>query len=682
MIDVGIATDTHRRFASLPSVNEDAGLACVVPASPGTLGVLCVCDGVGGNLGGDRASQKAVRALLSRLADPCEGIDDLIGRLNVDWVESVHQTVAALAVPETRESPATTMAVALCDGHRVFTANIGDSRVYRLRGPAWPNTGRIEPLTFDNAPQDAFKESSKDATVEWALGAGDSPAGQWKWAEDRLEPGDAIFCCSDGLFPSGFSPVILDLLVTWAALNSRSAADFAALLVNAGHTARRGLTQERLVQPTGLRDDTTVAALTSGPLRPLGVRFPVWDPCWRPQNAIDVGSDAMGARLWRGALEDTLLREFLGGPWVSPSADGSAAFETEYRPRRRALVSLESVVQEPIVKGGEPRSVLRSRKSRRAGLDGDAAAEPSRQTGPTVRDLPGVWWVRLQRDAPRVTGTDGGAPLVKIGRTVVRLNPPETMSDVAQSPARRCGEVVSALAAVEPAGLSDTGAVRGWILGGRDNQARVDCAACLNRQLISTSTFRPGSAPDSATIISCLGAALDALLRESGCVAVVRNGREAAVMLGAAGELSTLWHAAKPLLAAAGLAEEALGHLLVIEGAVGLPACVVLDARENSAWEASSAESFVRLGACDRVVDLPMPFTTRNYRIGQHGWLYTGLPLDDEFASPYHAEAARNASGQIRVADLDSDNGTWILTNLCSGDEVLLADAAVVRCRP
>jgi protein phosphatase len=175
------------------------------------LGLALVADGVGGHKGGEVASFTAARSIQSDLrvalsataADPkCDTHDrraalvhELIRRAN-RRVRSAADRSGALA------GMATTLSLALLGAEFATIANVGDSRVYRMRA------GRLQCLTRDH-----HAAAELVARGHLVSGNADSPAlhnvlsralgmpGQVEpeLTHEALESDDLYLLCSDGL---------------------------------------------------------------------------------------------------------------------------------------------------------------------------------------------------------------------------------------------------------------------------------------------------------------------------------------------------------------------------------------------------------------------------------------------------------------------------------------------------
>jgi protein phosphatase len=131
-------------------VNEDFFVADDV------LGLYAVADGVGGHARGEVASKEAISELEMWVrrhvpdidAAFAEGRDEgfaKVGRLLESGVQSACYMVFGLGEQDPdKRGMATTMSVLLVRGAYAVLAQVGDSRVYRLRG------GQVEQLTEDH----------------------------------------------------------------------------------------------------------------------------------------------------------------------------------------------------------------------------------------------------------------------------------------------------------------------------------------------------------------------------------------------------------------------------------------------------------------------------------------------------------------------------------------------------
>ena len=141
-----VAGDSHPGFQR--EHNEDSFGTFADPGNGCAL--LFVADGVGGNSGGDLASQFTAKSLLAhwkRFTARLMPRADATAEFFRDALEDINRTVYGINADQgTLSAPmgTTVAAVALLQDH-VVVANSGDSRVYRFRG------GGIMALTEDHS---------------------------------------------------------------------------------------------------------------------------------------------------------------------------------------------------------------------------------------------------------------------------------------------------------------------------------------------------------------------------------------------------------------------------------------------------------------------------------------------------------------------------------------------------
>jgi serine/threonine protein phosphatase PrpC len=157
--------------------NEDRSL---IDARNGDL-IVAVADGVGGEHGGDVASEAVVRTLgEAYFAQPRREI----GKALASALASVNDAVLGVANQRGLKGAATTVVAAAVHGRRVAIANLGDSRAYLLRG------SRIRQVTTDHS-------GSQPRSI--TRFAGDPRGVQPDVFMEDLRPGDRLLLCSDGV---------------------------------------------------------------------------------------------------------------------------------------------------------------------------------------------------------------------------------------------------------------------------------------------------------------------------------------------------------------------------------------------------------------------------------------------------------------------------------------------------
>jgi serine/threonine protein phosphatase PrpC len=162
--------------------------------------LLVVADGVGGAQGGREASHWAIRVAVERYYD-MSGAD--LGSNLRTAIEvansSLYQYIQSTGV---RESGCT-MAAAVIHGNTLHVANVGDSRVYLLRGGQITRLTRDHTLAQQKADQGIIQPEQVDTdsgshVLTRSMGANQTVQVDL-FPPLQLVPGDVVLLCSDGL---------------------------------------------------------------------------------------------------------------------------------------------------------------------------------------------------------------------------------------------------------------------------------------------------------------------------------------------------------------------------------------------------------------------------------------------------------------------------------------------------
>lgn len=157
------------------------------------LGCGLLLDGMGGHAGGSEASRVGLEAALRALRESNDGAGALL---------SAHAAIVACAEvhPEWKGMGATGVLARVLEGE-VEISWVGDSRGYLFR------SGRLIQLTRDHSvvetllqrgelsPEEARRHPQRNVVTR-SLGVGDPVPGS---VRTRLQPGDVLLLCSDGL---------------------------------------------------------------------------------------------------------------------------------------------------------------------------------------------------------------------------------------------------------------------------------------------------------------------------------------------------------------------------------------------------------------------------------------------------------------------------------------------------
>lgn len=158
--------------------------------------LLAVADGMGGHLGGDAASERAVRAAAERLAalEPALSDRELSERV-ADWIREIHRDIAeeGMRNPELF-GMGTTMVGLLAYRGGLYLLNVGDSRLYRYRGRT------LTRLTRDHSLRElsGMPEIPSNILAN-SIGAGEDVFVDFDPVPEPAAPGDLYLLCSDGL---------------------------------------------------------------------------------------------------------------------------------------------------------------------------------------------------------------------------------------------------------------------------------------------------------------------------------------------------------------------------------------------------------------------------------------------------------------------------------------------------
>src|SRR6266852_565842 len=190
-------------------------------------GIFVVCDGMGGQAAGERASKIAVDTVLAYFSPASQEGDNRVVGATFDGVsERANALARAIQLAnqaifeEAALNPAqagmgSTIVAVLVEGNLCSIANVGDSRVYLVRG------GTIQQLTSDHSllmeqvrrglmTAEEAEQSVLQNVIVRALGSEEIIESDL--ADHELLPGDILLLCSDGLTRRLKDQSILDLL--------------------------------------------------------------------------------------------------------------------------------------------------------------------------------------------------------------------------------------------------------------------------------------------------------------------------------------------------------------------------------------------------------------------------------------------------------------------------------------
>lgn len=204
----------HRRLKDIAGMtdiglrrrnNEDA------IAWDANLGLALVADGIGGNNGGEVASSTVVRSIKSDLqtalradrgrARPRTGDDQ--AALVQELVRRANQRILSMAARDPKlHGMGATLVIALLTEDRIVIANVGDSRVYRMRGGVLEQLTRDHLLVGDMIERGCLSaEQAQNSHFRNVLSRSLGMDGKLEvdLALHPVESGDLYLLCSDGL---------------------------------------------------------------------------------------------------------------------------------------------------------------------------------------------------------------------------------------------------------------------------------------------------------------------------------------------------------------------------------------------------------------------------------------------------------------------------------------------------
>jgi protein phosphatase len=227
---LAVATHTHPGLSG--KINEDRlAVACFQAATGHPVLLVVVADGIGGHQAGEVAAEAAVQ----RIVEEAEASD---GTHPLQILEAAIQT-ASEAIAERSAGKAdqvgmgSTCACAWIDADRLYTAHVGDSRIYLVREET------IQRMTLDHSwiqeaidkgiitPEQAHDHPNVhvlrrhlgsvdlpkvDTRLHLAPGESDDQAKLNQGM--RLQPGDILLLCTDGLTDMVWDDEILRLIKT------------------------------------------------------------------------------------------------------------------------------------------------------------------------------------------------------------------------------------------------------------------------------------------------------------------------------------------------------------------------------------------------------------------------------------------------------------------------------------
>ena len=197
----------YAKVAALGDRQDNQDRAAVVVSEDAAL--LLVFDGMGGHSDGARAAETGLKIVQDLFMAATQPIFDPQGFLYMA-LSTAHDEVVQLGHDVAIDfRPRATCAICLVQEGGSFWAHIGDSRIYQVRNEAVLTRSRdhshVEVLIQEGAiSEEEAQDHPMRNFVECCIG-GDMPVPDMSITNrKKLEPGDVLLACSDGLW-SGLS---------------------------------------------------------------------------------------------------------------------------------------------------------------------------------------------------------------------------------------------------------------------------------------------------------------------------------------------------------------------------------------------------------------------------------------------------------------------------------------------
>jgi serine/threonine protein phosphatase PrpC len=193
------------------TVMEKALLNGKIPLS---CGIYIVADGMGGHAAGEDASDLAIEAAMDAMKKAATSLQQADGGQIREIVKQACMAANQAVYSERGRRGSdmgTTIVAALRIGDRVAVGNIGDSRAYKI------NAQEIRAITVDHSLVQRLIDTGQITAAEARSHpqrnliykvVGDKPNVEPDVFDVRMEPGDHLLLCSDGLWEMVEDPVI------------------------------------------------------------------------------------------------------------------------------------------------------------------------------------------------------------------------------------------------------------------------------------------------------------------------------------------------------------------------------------------------------------------------------------------------------------------------------------------
>lgn len=193
----------YAKVSALGDRQDNQDRAAVVASEDAAL--LLVFDGMGGHSDGAKAAETGLKVVQDRFMNATQPIFDPQGFLYMALSRAHDEVVRIGADVAVDFRPRATCAVCLVQEGGAFWAHIGDSRIYQVREGEVLTRSRdhshVEVLIQEGAiSEEEAQDHPMRNFVECCIG-GDAPVPDMSITNrKKLEPGDVLLACSDGLW--------------------------------------------------------------------------------------------------------------------------------------------------------------------------------------------------------------------------------------------------------------------------------------------------------------------------------------------------------------------------------------------------------------------------------------------------------------------------------------------------
>ena len=197
----------YAKVSALGDRQDNQDRAAVVVSEDAAL--LLVFDGMGGHSDGAKAAETGLKVVQDLFMNATQPIFDPQGFLYMALSKAHDEVVRIGAAVAVDFRPRATCAICLVQEGGAFWAHIGDSRIYQVREGEVLTRSRdhshVEVLIQEGAiTEEEAQDHPMRNFVECCIG-GDAPVPDMSITNrKKLEPGDVLLACSDGLW-SGLS---------------------------------------------------------------------------------------------------------------------------------------------------------------------------------------------------------------------------------------------------------------------------------------------------------------------------------------------------------------------------------------------------------------------------------------------------------------------------------------------